>query len=241
MSLTVDRVHAFTDNYIWMISDGSSCYAVDPGDAAPVLEYLQESGQRLQGILVTHWHGDHQGGVAGLLEQTPNIPVIGSKQRLACGSQPVSDGEVIEVLGAEFTVHEVPGHTLDHVAFVSTSTLFDRPVAFTGDTMFVAGCGRLFEGTPEQMFDSLHKIDQSPSDTAIYCAHEYTLGNLKFAISVEPDNRAIQERLAAVIALRETHQPTVPSTLELERQTNPFLRAQTATELAARRQQKDQF
>lgn len=241
MSLKIDRVHAFTDNYIWIISNGSSCYAVDPGDAAPVLEYLTTSGQRLEGILVTHWHGDHQGGVADLLEHAPNIPVIGSKKHLACGSQPVSEGETIAVLGAEFTVLEVPGHTLDHVAFVSTSTLFDHPVAFTGDTMFVAGCGRLFEGTPEQMFTSLHKIDQSPSDTAVYCAHEYTLSNLKFAIAVEPENPAIQERLETVTALRETNQPTVPSTLELERQTNPFLRAQTANELATRRQQKDQF
>lgn len=241
MRLTIDRVHAFTDNYIWMISNGSSCYAVDPGEAAPVLAYLAATGLHLEGILVTHWHGDHQGGVPSLLEHAPNIPVIGSGKSLTCGSEPVREGDRIEVLGAEFDVLEVPGHTLDHVAYVSTSALFANPVAFTGDTMFVAGCGRLFEGSAEQMYDSLHKIDRYPETTAVYCAHEYTLSNLQFAVTAEPGNIAMQERLQAVKALRERDEPTVPSTLQLERETNPFLRSKSASELAIRRQQKDQF
>ena len=241
MTLSIDRVHAFQDNYIWMISNGSACYAVDPGDAAPVMEYLQQTAQQLVGILVTHWHGDHQGGVQELRQYAPGIPVIGSGKTLACDSQPVAEGDVIDVFGAQFEVLAVPGHTLDHEAFVSTSEQFETPVAFTGDTLFVAGCGRLFEGSAAQMHESLAKINRYPATTQIYCAHEYTLSNLRFAVTVESDNPAVVARLSAVEALRARDEATVPSTLQLERETNPFLRAQSPHELASRRQLKDQF
>ncbi|NCW73864.1 MAG: hydroxyacylglutathione hydrolase, partial [Gammaproteobacteria bacterium] len=143
--------------------------------------------------------------------------------------------------GASFTVIEVPGHTLDHVAFFSDSALFDSPIAFTGDTLFVAGCGRLFEGTAENMHESLQKLNDLPENTSIYCAHEYTLANLKYAAFAEPDNSNIRSRLAAVENLRAQEISTVPTTLAMERLTNPFLRAKDSSELAVRRLQKDNF
>ena len=241
MTLVIERVAAFEDNYIWMISNGTECVAVDPGQAGPVMAYLEAPGQRLAGILVTHWHGDHQGGVQDLLKRYPGIPVTGSAKTLACGSEPVKEGHHVDVLGAQFDVVEVPGHTLDHVAYLSQSPLLPFPVAFTGDTMFVAGCGRLFEGTAAQMYDSLHKIDQYPAETRIYCAHEYTLSNLTFAAVAEPSNVDIQARLDHVRACRARDEATVPSTLAEERLTNPFLRANSAEALGVLRQQKDQF
>ena len=239
--LQVHQVQAFSDNYIWLISDGISAWAVDPGDALPVIEFLNRHQLSLSGILLTHWHGDHQGGVEDLCSRYGQIQVIGSKKALKGPSNPVSEGDSIEVLGASFTVIEVPGHTLDHVAFFSDSALFDSPIAFTGDTLFVAGCGRLFEGTAENMHESLQKLNDLPENTSIYCAHEYTLANLKYAAFAEPDNSHIQSRLAAVEKLRAQEISTVPTTLAMERLTNPFLRAKDSSELAARRLQKDNF
>ncbi|MEE2820556.1 MAG: hydroxyacylglutathione hydrolase [Pseudomonadota bacterium] len=239
--LRIHRIHAFSDNYIWVIADDASAWAVDPGDASPVIKFLETHQLSLIGILLTHWHGDHQGGVEDLCTRYPGLRIIGSKKSLKGPSRPVVEGEMVEVLGALFRVIEVPGHTLDHVAFFSDSDLFEIPVAFTGDTLFVAGCGRLFEGTAENMFESLQKLDQLPGNTAIYCAHEYTLANLKYATIAEPENPDIQKRLAKVEELRSKHYATVPTTLVMERLTNPFLRAKDASELAARRLQKDNF
>ena len=239
--LQVHRVHAFSDNYIWVISDGVSAWAVDPGDAVPVVEFLNMHGLTLSGILLTHWHGDHQGGVEELCSHYDGIQVVGSNKALKGPSRPISEGETVDVLGATFKTLEVPGHTLDHVAFFSDSPLFETPVAFTGDTLFVAGCGRLFEGTADNMFESLQKLNALPENTSIYCAHEYTLANLKYAAFAEPDNADVQSRLALVEKLRSQDVSTVPTTLLMERLTNPFLRARDSSELAARRLQKDNF
>ncbi len=239
--LRIHRIHAFSDNYIWVIADDKNAWVVDPGDASPVIEFLEAHQLSLSGILLTHWHGDHQGGVEDLCTRYPELQIIGSKKALKGPSRPVVEGEMVEVLGALFRAIEVPGHTLDHIAFFSDSDLFETPVAFTGDTLFVAGCGRLFEGTAENMFESLQKLDKLPGNTAIYCAHEYTLANLKYATIAEPENVEIQKRLVKVEELRSKQYATVPTTLVMERLTNPFLRAKDASELAARRLQKDNF
>lgn len=239
--LSIARVNAFTDNFIWVIHNGHDAVCVDPGDAQPVLDYLRSAHQRLVGIVLTHWHGDHQGGVLDLKAAYPDAWVRGSNKPLKGPSEALREGDVIDVLGAPFHVLEVPGHTLDHIALVSESALFPAPVAFTGDTLFAGGCGRLFEGTPEQMFESLRKLNQWPETTEIYCAHEYTEANLKFAVVCEPDNPAAQQRLTRVSEMRERDEASVPSTLLLERQTNPFLRSESSQVLARRRQHKDHF
>lgn len=239
--LKIHRVSAFDDNYIWVIADQENAWVVDPGDATPVFAFLGSHALTLQGILLTHWHGDHQGGVLDLCARFAGIEVIGSHKPLKGPSSPVSEGNLVHVLGADFEVIEVPGHTLDHVAYASVSDQFPCPVAFTGDTLFAAGCGRLFEGSAENMFSSLNKINQLPANTEIYCAHEYTLANLNFAVVAEPKNEDTYKRKLQVSDMRAQGIATVPTTLELERLTNPFLRATTIAELAERRLQKDQF
>ena len=239
--LKIHQVAAFSDNYIWVISDGSSAWVVDPGDANPVIGFLNESILKLEGILLTHWHGDHQGGVEELCDHYRDLQIIGSRKALKGPSRPVSENDLVHVLGATFTVLEVPGHTLDHVAFISTSELFETPVAFTGDTMFAAGCGRLFEGTADDMFHSLNKINKLPENTLVYCAHEYTLANLEYAVHAEPKNLDTLDRLNEVVAMRRQGISTIPTTLGLERLTNPFLRAPNSTVLGQRRSEKDNF
>ena len=226
--LRIHRIHAFSDNYIWVIADDKHAWVVDPGDASPVIEFLEAHQLFLIGILLTHWHGDHQGGVEDLCTRYPELQIIGSKKALKGPSRPVVEGDMVEVLGALFRAIEVPGHTLDHIAFFSDSDLFETPVAFTGDTLFVAGCGRLFEGTAENMFESLQKLDQLPSNTAIYCAHEYTQANAAFALSVEPQNKALQARAKEIDRLRASGLPTVPTSIGRERETNPFVRVHSA-------------
>ncbi|MBU25503.1 MAG: hydroxyacylglutathione hydrolase [Gammaproteobacteria bacterium] len=239
--LKIFQVTAFSDNYIWVISDGSNAWVVDPGDAAPVIRFLNESALKLEGILLTHWHGDHQGGVEELCDQNRDLEIIGSHKVLKGPSSAVSENDAVNVLGAMFKVLEVPGHTLDHVAFISTSELFETPVAFTGDTMFAAGGGRLFEGTSDDMFCSLNKINDFPENTLIYCGHEYTLANLKYAVHAEPKNPDILNRLNEVTVMRDQGISTIPTTLALERLTNPFLRATNSAELGQRRLEKDKF
>lgn len=239
--LKIHRVNAFSDNYIWVITDQKNAWVVDPGDAAPMINFLESHALTLQGVLLTHWHGDHQGGVLDLCARFAGIEIIGSHKPLKGPSKPVSEGDRVHVLGADFEVIEVPGHTLDHVAYASVSDQFPLPLVFTGDTLFAAGCGRLFEGSAENMFSSLQKINQLPANTEIYCAHEYTLANLNFAVVAEPNNEDTQQRQQQVSRMRAKGVATVPSTLELERLTNPFLRATTVAQLAERRLKKDQF
>ncbi len=212
---------AFNDNYIWLLRSGRYAAVVDPGDAAPVRRYLADEGLTLVAILVTHHHFDHVDGIEALVE-AHSVPVFGPAMEDIPGlTHPVSqDDEVLlPELGAEFRVLDLPGHTAGHVGYYGDGVLF------CGDTLFAAGCGRLFEGTPAQMFDSLAKLAALPGDTQVYCTHEYTLSNLAFAAAVEPSNAAITDRIASSQTLRAAGTPTVPFSLDGERLTNPFLRS----------------
>lgn len=223
--LDVIALPAFNDNYIWLIrSRGDArCWVVDPGDAEPVRRYLQQHRLQLEGILLTHHHKDHIGGVPSLWQ--PGITLVGSVQdvyRLPALTLQVSQGDRFQMLGHTLQVLEVPGHTLGHIAYFIEDQ--QPPLLFCGDTLFAGGCGRLFEGTREQMHASLQSLARLPASTRVYAAHEYTLSNLKFALQVEPDNTALQQRLEACETLREQQQPTLPSDLATELATNPFLR-----------------
>jgi len=222
--LAVLTVPAFKDNYLWLIHDGVHAAAVDPGDAEPILAALQANDLTLTAILLTHHHADHIGGVTRLLEHS-NVPVFGPRDDgIAAVTHPLSEGNRVRVpgLALELAVLDVPGHTNGHIAYVRDG---DGPHwLFCGDTLFGGGCGRLFEGTPAQMTASLTKLAALPDDTLIYCAHEYTLSNLRFAETLEPGNRALQLRIAHDSQLRGTHLPTIPSTIAIEKATNPFLR-----------------
>lgn len=224
--LAVLTVPAFKDNYLWLIHDGVHAAVVDPGDGQPILDALQENGLTLTAILLTHHHADHIGGVPLLLEHT-RVPVFGpANDGIAAVTHPLKEGDRIDVPGLELalSVLDVPGHTLGHIAYVRTSETPGANWLFCGDTLFGAGCGRLFEGTPAQMAQSLAKLAALPDDTLVYCAHEYTLSNLRFAEALEPGNKALQLRIDADSRARGTHLPTIPSTIAAEKATNPFLR-----------------
>jgi hydroxyacylglutathione hydrolase len=216
-------IPAFRDNYIWAIVEGDHCAVVDPGDAAPVEAWLAERNLTLSAILITHHHPDHVGGV-GALCQERSIPVYGpARENIPEMDHPLNDGDRLRLAapGLELDVIEVPGHTLGHIAFHAGTEGW----LFCGDTLFAGGCGRLFEGTPEQMHHSLTRLAALPEETQVFCAHEYTLANLSFAATVSPDDSAVRERLAQVRALREQGSITLPSSIGEERRTNPFLRA----------------
>lgn len=216
-------LHAFADNYIWMLHDGARAFVVDPGDQAPVLAALDELRLELAAILVTHHHPDHVGGVDALRPRLRG-PVYGpARERIPCPFEALSGGDVIEVLGLSFAVIDVPGHTAGHIAYQQQG-VDGQALLFCGDTLFSAGCGRLFEGTAAQMLSSLTRLSDAPADTRVCCTHEYTLSNLRFAAAVEPDNAAITEYTALCQRLRASGQPTLPSSLLTEGRINPFLR-----------------
>ncbi|MFK3969214.1 hydroxyacylglutathione hydrolase [Pseudomonas sp. NPDC087358] len=224
--IQIDALPAFSDNYIWLLQDNASkrCAVVDPGDAAPVLAWLDDHpGWHLSDILVTHHHADHTGGVAQL-KNLSGARVYGpASENIPARDVALDDGDEVTVLGLTFAVHAVAGHTLGHIAFYHADS--QRPLLFSGDTLFAAGCGRLFEGTPQQMHHSLQRLATLPDATLVYCAHEYTLSNLRFAVAVEPDNPDVAARFEQVTQWREQDRISLPSNLALERKTNPFLRA----------------
>ncbi|MFV0575543.1 MAG: hydroxyacylglutathione hydrolase [Vibrio sp.] len=219
--LTVKSIPAFNDNYIWLIqqNDSQSCAVVDPGEAAPVLAQLEEDNLELELILITHHHNDHTGGLFELLRRFPKAKVIGpSNDPVLMLTQSVQGGDRFEIFGETFLVLDVPGHTLGHVAYVGDGKLF------CGDVLFSAGCGRVFEGTYEQMHQSLQKIASLPLETQVYCAHEYTSSNVSFALAVDPDNEQLHLYRDEVNRLRAQEKPTIPTTIQQEKWINPFLR-----------------
>jgi len=230
MPLVVHTLPAFQDNYLWLFhqSGKRSAFVVDPGDAQPILDCLREHDLDLAGILITHHHPDHTGGIKALLAHS-NVPVYGpDSANIPQISHPLYEGDRITLADTTFTVLEIPGHTLDHIAYTA-SPEGQSPLVFCGDTLFTAGCGRIFEGSAEQMYQSLQKLAALPDATRIYCAHEYTLSNLAFAAAVEPNSQALQDKTAADEKKRQQGLPTVPSTLGDERETNPFLRCHLPT------------
>jgi hydroxyacylglutathione hydrolase len=237
--LQVVAVPAFTDNYIWLVRDEASgeTAVVDPGDAAPALAEAAKRGWAITQVWNTHWHPDHTGGNLAIKEAT-GAPVSGPAAETIAGRDvPLSEGSELRIGDHPGRVIEIPGHTLGHVALVFD----DDRIAFVGDTLFAMGCGRLFEGTAEQMFGSLQKIAALAPDTALYCGHEYTLANGLFAVTAEPDNPAIRQRLEEVRELRESGRITLPTSVAAERETNPFVRATDWEELAHLRHAKDRF
>lgn len=232
-------IPAFSDNYLWLVHDEESgeTAVVDPGDAAPVLAEAERRGWTVDQIWNTHWHPDHTGGNLAIKEVSGARISGPASDRIPGRDVALSEGDQVRLGGRVGRVVEVPGHTLDHIALI-----FDEDgVAFVGDTLFAMGCGRLFEGTPEQMYRSLQRLAELPDATRLYCAHEYTLANARFAAHAEPENESIATRLAQVQAMREAGQITVPTTVKQERETNPFVRSTNVEEFAQRRAAKDSF
>ena len=239
MPLEIVRIPVLSDNYVWLVHEPVSgeTMAVDPAVAEPVLAEAQQRGWQITQIWNTHWHPDHTGGNAAIREAT-GCTITGpaaEAERIPTLDRLVSEGDTVALGAVTARVLDVPAHTAGHIAYHFAE---DR-AAFVGDTLFAMGCGRLFEGTAEQMFANMRKLEVLGDETRIYCAHEYTMSNGRFAMTVEPENAALVSRMAAVTAMRERGEPTVPTTIALERATNPFMRASSVAELAERRAAKD--
>jgi hydroxyacylglutathione hydrolase len=237
--LEILRVPVLNDNYVWLVHDGASgeTLVVDPAVSEPVLAAAQEKGWTISQIWNTHWHGDHIGGNAGIVAAT-GARVTAPQAELAKipdVDRPVGEGDRVRIGAHEAAVMSVPAHTGGHIAY----HFAEDELIFVGDTMFAMGCGRLFEGTPEQMYANMRRFEALPDDTRVYCAHEYTLSNGKYALRAEPENAAVQARMAKVEEMRARGEATVPTTIGEERATNPFLRADSVEELARRRAEKD--
>lgn len=236
--IQITPIPAFHDNYIWALGHpgNNALVVVDPGDAKPVIEFLNNSSYQLAAILITHHHPDHIGGIDELRKHS-EVPVYGpANENIPHCDHRLFDGDDVYLadIDTAFNVMEVPGHTAGHIA------LYNDDILLCGDTLFAAGCGRLFEGTAEQMHHSLSRLAALPESTKVYCTHEYTLANLKFAEAVEPDNEAIKQRTVIATELRQTNLPTLPSTIKLELATNPFLRCDQPSVKHAAEQQAGQ-
>jgi hydroxyacylglutathione hydrolase len=232
MALEIIRLPVLRDNYVFVLADrvGRRAAVVDPAVAAPVIDWLDGAGCDLTVVLQTHHHSDHIGGTPELLRRWPQAEVwaaASDRERIPFQTRSLADGDRLELLGRPVEVLLVPGHTRAHLAFMLPAAADAGPELFCGDTLFAGGCGRLFEGTPSQLFSSLERLAALPADTRVWCAHEYTEANLRFAASVDPRNGELQQRIKAVAALRAAGEATVPSRIDLERATNPFLRCRT--------------
>lgn len=238
--LEVTAVPVLTDNYVWLIHNRETgeTAAVDPSVADPVLDATAAKGWSLTQVLNTHWHPDHTGGNAGI-KAASGSPITGPSEarRVSEVDHVVAEGARVTVAGAEAVVWDIPAHTAGHIAYLFE----DEGMIFVGDTMFAMGCGRLFEGTAEQMYSNMQRIASLPSDVRIYCGHEYTLANARFAEHAEPDNAAVKRRMSEVKALRDQGKITLPTTVAEERETNPFVRATNSKEFARLRSAKDSF
>lgn len=241
MTLEIVRIPVLDDNYVWLAHEPQSgeTLVVDPAVAEPVLAEAAARGWRISQIWNTHWHPDHVGGNLEIKAATgcTIIGPAGEAAKIPGIDRAVSEGDVVALGDRTARVFDVPAHTAGHNAYVFA----DEPAAFVGDTLFAMGCGRLFEGTAAQMFANMRKLAELPDETAVYCAHEYTLSNARFAVTVEPENDALTARVAEVEAMRARGEATVPTTIAAEKATNPFMRAATVEEFAARRTAKDNF
>ena len=238
--MEIVAVPVLTDNYVWLIHNPATgeTAALDPSVAQPVLNAVAIKGWRLTQVLNTHWHPDHTGGNEDIHAATgATITAPAEAERVSKVDRVVAEGDRVTIAGAEAVVWDIPAHTAGHIAYYFE----EEGMIFVGDTMFAMGCGRLFEGTAAQMHANMRRLALLPPDTMVYCAHEYTLANGRFAVTVEPDNRALAERMAEVETLRDRGEPTVPTTIALELATNPFMRAGSVEELAERRAGKDSF
>jgi hydroxyacylglutathione hydrolase len=220
--MNIQSIKAFNDNYIWLINTNEGNLVIDPGESQPVIDYMQQHQLRLTDILITHHHYDHVGGIVDLRKNIDGKVFGPNNPQIEGLDAQVTEGMTVQACGLEFQVLEIPGHTLDHIAYFLADG--SQPRLFCGDTLFSVGCGRVFEGTPQQMFAALEKLNALPANTLVYCAHEYTLANLKFAQAVEPNNSYIPEHIEVCQRQRDADLPTLPSTMELERKINPFLR-----------------
>jgi hydroxyacylglutathione hydrolase len=237
--MEIVAVPAFSDNYLWLVHDEESgeTAVVDPGDSAPVLAEAERRGWTIGQVWNTHWHPDHTGGNLAIKDATGARISGPANEKIPGRDVALAEGSEVRLGRHVGRVIEVPGHTLGHLAII-----FDQErAAFVGDTLFAMGCGRLFEGTPAQMYGSLKRLASLPDDTRLYCAHEYTLANARFAAHAEPANDAIAERLAVVEAMRRDGRITIPTTVAQERETNPFVRSTNEQEFARRRAAKDSF
>ena len=232
--LTLIPIPAFADNYLWLLHDGERALVVDPGDATPVLRTLAKLNLRLGSILVTHHHADHIGGVDELRKATGAKVYGPATEKIPKPYDPLGEGDSAQAMGLEFQVIDVPGHTAGHIAFYSPD-VNGKPLLFCGDTLFSGGCGRLFEGTPAQMLASLDKLAALPGNTVVCCTHEYTLGNLRFALTVDPANIELAAYQARCVKLREHDQPTLPTSIAQELLINPFLRTRRAALISSAR------
>ena len=239
MPIEIVRVPVLSDNYVWLVHEATSgeTLVIDPAVAEPVLAAAEARGWKITQIWNTHWHPDHVGGNAQIKAATGCVITgpAAEAERISTLDVQARGGDVVQLGDVRAMVLDVPAHTAGHIAYHFET----EQVAFVGDTLFAMGCGRLFEGTAAQMFDNMRTLEALGDATAIYCAHEYTLSNARFAVTVEPDNAALQQRVSDVVAARERGEATVPTTIALERATNPFMRARSVEELAARRAAKD--
>ncbi|HET9426763.1 MAG TPA: hydroxyacylglutathione hydrolase [Allosphingosinicella sp.] len=239
--IEIVRIPALSDNYIWLAHDSKSgeTAVVDPAEAEPVLAEADRRGWRISQIWNTHWHPDHTGGNEAIKRATGALVTAPSAEaeRIPTMDRGVREGDKVTLGDVEATVLEVPAHTAGHIAFHLPS----EGAIFVGDTLFAMGCGRLFEGTADQMHSNLQRLAALPPETSVYCAHEYTLSNGRYALVAEPENEALKERMRQVEAVRAAGEATVPTTIGLERATNPFVRARSVEQLAERRKAKDAF